>query len=96
MIIVALLALIIFGPGKASSMARELGSFVKEARRSAEDFKSELSDAGEEDRSEPAVDLHPGNDKDGTPEERAAKSELPGKGEKEGASLEDDARVLAE
>ncbi len=95
MIIVALLALIIFGPGKATSMARELGSFVKEARRSAEDFKSELADAGEEDRSEPAVDLHPGNDKDGTPE-RAAKSELPGKGEKEGASLEDDARVLAE
>ena len=42
MIIVGLLFLVIFGPSKLPQMARDLGHFVNEARRSVDEFKSEL------------------------------------------------------
>jgi len=42
LVIIGLIVLIIFGPSKLSSMARDAGRFVKEARRSADEFKSEL------------------------------------------------------
>jgi TatA/E family protein of Tat protein translocase len=42
LIIIGLIFLIIFGPSKLSSMARDAGRFVKEARRSADEFKTEL------------------------------------------------------
>ena len=42
MVIVGLLFLIIFGPSKLPAMARDLGRFVSEARRSVEEFKEDL------------------------------------------------------
>ena len=52
-VIIALLVLIIFGPSKLPQMARDIGRFVGEARRSIDEFKDELtasSDEDEEDR----------------------------------------------
>jgi Sec-independent protein translocase protein TatA len=57
LMILGLLALVVFGPLKASSMARDLGHFVKETRRPVEEFKSEIA-AVVEDRDEPASDLN--------------------------------------
>ncbi len=42
LLLIGLLVLVIFGPGKASGMARDLGRFVSGAQRSVEDLKSEL------------------------------------------------------
>jgi len=42
LVIIGLIVLIIFGPSKLSSMARDAGRFAKEARRSADEFKTEL------------------------------------------------------
>ena len=51
MIIIGLLLLVIFGPSKLPQMARDLGRFVNEARRSVDEFKSELTlDDVDEDR----------------------------------------------
>ena len=51
LVIIGLLFLVIFGPSKLPQMARDLGRFISEARRSVDDFKNEmmLEDA-EEDR----------------------------------------------
>jgi Tat protein translocase TatB subunit len=55
MIIIGLLFLVIFGPSKLPQMARDLGKFVTEARRSMDEFKGELlSDEDDEDE-----DRHP-------------------------------------
>jgi Tat protein translocase TatB subunit len=48
-VIIALLVLIIFGPSKLPQMARDLGRFVGEARRSIDEFKDELSAASDEE-----------------------------------------------
>ena len=52
MIIIGLLFLVIFGPSKLPQMARDLGRFVNEARRSVDEFKGELmlDDDKDEDR----------------------------------------------
>ncbi len=42
MVLVGLLFLVIFGPSKLPDMARDLGRFVNEARRSVEEFKEDL------------------------------------------------------
>ena len=42
MMIIGLLFLVVFGPDKLTGTARELGRFVREARRSVEEFKAEL------------------------------------------------------
>ena len=42
LVVIGLIFLIIFGPSKLPSMARDLGRFVNEARRSVDEFKSEL------------------------------------------------------
>ena len=47
--VIVLLLLVVFGPGKAVSLARDLGRFANEARGQVEDFKDELLH-GEEDR----------------------------------------------
>jgi len=52
MVIVGLLFLVIFGPSKLPAMARDLGRFVNEARRSVEEFKKDLV-SEEEDGQEP-------------------------------------------
>jgi sec-independent protein translocase protein TatB len=50
LIIIGLLFLVIFGPSKLPQMARDLGKFVNEARRSMDEFKGELlSDEDDED-----------------------------------------------
>ena len=51
-VIIGLLFLVIFGPNALPRMARDLGRFVTEARRSIDEFKEELTagaDADEED-----------------------------------------------
>jgi Tat protein translocase TatB subunit len=53
LIIIGLLFLVIFGPSKLPQMARDLGKFVTEARRSMDEFKGELlsdEDDKDEDR----------------------------------------------
>jgi Tat protein translocase TatB subunit len=47
-VIIGLLVLVIFGPNALPRMARDLGRFVSEARRSVDEFKEELT-AGEDD-----------------------------------------------
>jgi Tat protein translocase TatB subunit len=47
-VIIGLLVLVIFGPNALPRMARDLGRFVSEARRSIDEFKEELT-AGEDD-----------------------------------------------
>ncbi len=49
LVIIGLLFLVIFGPGKLSQMARDLGRFVNESRRSVDEFKSELLSDEDED-----------------------------------------------
>jgi Tat protein translocase TatB subunit len=55
-IIIGLLVLVIFGPSALPRMARDLGRFVTEARRSIDEFKEELTagadDEDEEDKTE--------------------------------------------
>ena len=54
LIIIGLLFLVIFGPSKLPQMARDLGKFVTEARRSMDEFKGELlSDEDDEDEERP-------------------------------------------
>ena len=48
-VIIALLFLVIFGPSKLPQMARDLGRFVTEARRSIDEFKEELTAAPDEE-----------------------------------------------
>jgi len=42
LLIIGLLFLVIFGPSKLPQMARDLGRFLSEARRSMDEFKNEL------------------------------------------------------
>ena len=42
MVVIGLLFLVIFGPSKTTSMARDLGRFIKEAQHSVEEFKAEF------------------------------------------------------
>ena len=48
-LVIAVLFLILFGPSKLPQMTRDLGKFVNEARRSMEEFKSEIVAADEDD-----------------------------------------------
>ncbi len=51
-IIIGLLVLVIFGPNALPRMARDLGRFVTEARRSIDEFKEELTAGTDEDEDE--------------------------------------------
>jgi sec-independent protein translocase protein TatB len=42
MVIIGLIALVIFGPKNLPAMARDIGRFVSDARRSVEEFKEDL------------------------------------------------------
>ena len=48
-VIIGLLVLLIFGPNALPRMARDLGRFVSEARRSIDEFKEELTAGAEDD-----------------------------------------------
>jgi len=52
MVIIGLIVLVVFGPSKVPSMARDIGRFVNEARRSIEEFKEDIV-SEEEDGKEP-------------------------------------------
>jgi Sec-independent protein translocase protein TatA len=82
LMIVALLLLVVFGPQKASSMARDLGRFVNEARRPVEELKSELTAAGEpwNEPTESASDLHSSGDGEDAAQPGDEEGRLPGKG----------------
>ncbi len=54
-IIIGLIFLVVFGPSKLPQMARDFGRFVNDARRSMDEFKSELV-SGDDDEDE---DLRP-------------------------------------
>lgn len=73
MVVIGLLLLVVFGPGKLPGMARDLGRFVSEARRSVEAFKKDLVSEGEvgrerrkgrgpEERRELEESVRPGED----------------------------------
>ena len=62
-IIIGLLVLVIFGPNALPRMARDLGRFVTEARRSIDEFKEELTSAEDEDEEDEDEDEE--EDKDG-------------------------------
>ena len=47
MVVIGLLLLVVFGPNRLPGMARDLGRFVSEARRSVEEFKKDLVSEGE-------------------------------------------------
>jgi TatA/E family protein of Tat protein translocase len=49
LVIIGLIFLVIFGPGSLPKMAKDMGRFVSEARRAVDDFKEEITAAGEED-----------------------------------------------
>ncbi len=50
-LVIGVLFLVLFGPSKLPQMARDLGKFVNEARRSVDEFKGELlSDEDDEDK----------------------------------------------
>ena len=49
LVIVGVLFLVIFGPSKLPQMARDAGRLMTEARRAMDDFKEELTSAGEEE-----------------------------------------------
>lgn len=62
MVIIGVLLLIVFGPGKLPHMARDVGRFVSEARRAVDDFKNDLTSedfAGEEIGQESGESLDP-------------------------------------
>jgi sec-independent protein translocase protein TatB len=50
-VIIGILFLVIFGPSALPKMARDIGRFVSEARRSIDEFKEELT-AAEDDEDE--------------------------------------------
>jgi Tat protein translocase TatB subunit len=51
-VIIGLLVLVIFGPNALPRMARDLGRFVSEARRSIDEFKDELTAAEDDEDDE--------------------------------------------
>ncbi len=48
LIIVGVLFLLVFGPSKFSDTVRDIGRFTNEARRSVDEFKSELTSVTEQ------------------------------------------------
>ncbi len=48
-VFIALLYLLIFGPGSLPKMARDVGRFVTEARRAVDDFKDEITSVADDD-----------------------------------------------
>ena len=49
MVIIGIIFLVIFGPSSLPKMAKDVGRFVAEARRAIDDFKDEITAAGEDD-----------------------------------------------
>ena len=54
LVMVFLLVLLLFGPSKLPQMARDIGRFVGEARRSIDEFKEELTSIEDEKDDKPS------------------------------------------
>ena len=52
LVIIGLIFLVIFGPGSLPKMARDMGRFVAEAHRAIDDFKEEITAAGDDEDEE--------------------------------------------
>ena len=52
MVIIGLIFLVIFGPSSLPRMAKDVGRFVSEARRAIDDFKEEITSAGDDEDEE--------------------------------------------
>ncbi|MBA3616542.1 MAG: twin-arginine translocase TatA/TatE family subunit [Actinomycetota bacterium] len=52
MVIIGLIFLVIFGPSSLPKMAKDVGRFVSEARRAIDDFKEEITAAGDDEDEE--------------------------------------------
>jgi Tat protein translocase TatB subunit len=63
-VLIGLLVLVIFGPNALPRMARDLGRFVTEARRSIDEFKEELT-AGADDEDDEDEEVDKRKNKDG-------------------------------
>ncbi len=66
-VLIGLLVLVIFGPNALPRMARDLGRFVTEARRSIDEFKEELTagaDDEEDDEDDDEEDERKGEERD--------------------------------
>ncbi|HKH12137.1 MAG TPA: twin-arginine translocase TatA/TatE family subunit [Rubrobacter sp.] len=75
MVVIGLLLLLVFGPKKLPSMARDIGRFVSEARRSVEEFKKDLvseEEVGQEPRKGRGPEEHLELEARGKPEEGEA------------------------
>ena len=57
MVIIGLIFLVIFGPSSLPRMAKDVGRFVAEARRAIDDFKEEITAAGEDEDEKKDRDL---------------------------------------
>jgi Tat protein translocase TatB subunit len=73
MVIIGLIVLVIFGPKNLPGMARDVGRFVSDARRSVEEFKEDLV-SEEEDGQEPRKGRDP--DASREPEVPAGREEV--------------------
>jgi len=78
MVLVGVLLLILFGPKKLPQMARDIGRFVNEARRSVEEFKEDLVSEKEDSREpregqQEELEVDEGLEEDGGCEEVASR-----------------------
>ena len=64
-VIIGLLVLVIFGPNALPRMARDLGRFVTEARRSIDEFKEELPAGADDDEDDEDDEVDKPENKDG-------------------------------
>lgn len=75
-VIIGLIALVIFGPSSLPKMARDIGRFVSEARRSIDEFKEELTSVeDDEDDKKSRKRSRKDRDKDETNEKSKAKAD---------------------
>ena len=76
MVIIGLIVLVIFGPKNLPGMARDIGRFVSDARRSVEEFKEDL--VSENSEKEDGQELRNSRDPEASqePEENVGREEV--------------------
>jgi len=74
-VIIGLIVLVIFGPSSLPKMARDVGRFVSEARRSIDEFKEELTSVEDDE-----------DDEKSRKRSRKAQKEVEADGESSGSS----------
>ena len=78
-VVIVLLLLVVFGPGKAVGMARDLGHFANTARDQVEEFKDEILEGGgnEDVRSDDVGQVRERDSKPPTKEEAGKPENIP-------------------